>query len=377
MKKLLLVALAGVMFTACGGDHFYPTNRVTKGDATKMDTLSYALGADVAYGLTVSMADVPFDYEQIIKGTNDQIDEATTAINHDSALVIVRTFFMQSRPMRARATAEKNAELLAADSTYVAPKVDPTLFESEEERQTVSHSFGMDLGYNIAQSGYPVQLTWFTNGFNEAVAGQASMTLEEVRSYLQNYFMKVAPELNKLENEEWLSKVEKNWGVKKTESGMLYKIGKKGEKGTMPTNDQDQVEVNYTGWNHKGQVFDTSLWENMSEEQKDWITTNQPDKVGKNREPAAKFPLGGVVKGWGEGLKLVGKGGKITLWLPSELAYGEMGSYGNPLIPGNEALKFEIEVLDVIPFEEPAPAEATPAVEEAQPQVVVEEPVVE
>ena len=58
-----------------------------------------------------------------------------------------------------------------------------------------------------------------------------------------------------------------------------------------------------------------------------------------------KFPLNGVIQGWGEGLQYVGKGGKITLWIPAELAYGERGA--GQLIGPNEALRFDVELLNV------------------------------
>ena len=59
-------------------------------------------------------------------------------------------------------------------------------------------------------------------------------------------------------------------------------------------------------------------------------------------------------------MKLIGKGGKITLWIPSELAYGERGA--GQLIGPNSALRFDVELLDVIPAAPAAPvAEETPA----------------
>ena len=56
-------------------------------------------------------------------------------------------------------------------------------------------------------------------------------------------------------------------------------------------------------------------------------------------------------------MKLVGKGGKITLWIPAELAYGERGAGRD--IGANEALEFSVEVVDVKPYVEPAPADST------------------
>ena len=51
-----------------------------------------------------------------------------------------------------------------------------------------------------------------------------------------------------------------------------------------------------------------------------------------------------MIKGWQEGLTLVGEGAKIKLFVPSNLGYGPRGT-GN--IKPNSALIFEVEVLKV------------------------------
>jgi FKBP-type peptidyl-prolyl cis-trans isomerase len=58
------------------------------------------------------------------------------------------------------------------------------------------------------------------------------------------------------------------------------------------------------------------------------------------------FGLSQVIKGWTEGLKLIDKGGEITLWIPSDLAYGERGAGGGSIGP-NEALKFKVELFGI------------------------------
>ncbi|MFQ7502418.1 MAG: FKBP-type peptidyl-prolyl cis-trans isomerase [Alistipes finegoldii] len=50
-------------------------------------------------------------------------------------------------------------------------------------------------------------------------------------------------------------------------------------------------------------------------------------------------------------MQLVGKGGTITLWIPADLAYGARGA-GRDIGP-NEALEFEVELIDVVPSRNP------------------------
>ncbi|MBQ5751781.1 MAG: FKBP-type peptidyl-prolyl cis-trans isomerase, partial [Bacteroidaceae bacterium] len=90
-------------------------------------------------------------------------------------------------------------------------------------------------------------------------------------------------------------------------------------------------------------VFDSNRWNDMPAERQSMMEAYQPDQAGKDNP--IEFALNQVIKGWTEGMKLIGKGGKITLWIPSELAYGERGT-GRDIGP-NEALRFDVELLDV------------------------------
>ena len=177
--------------------------------------------------------------------------------------------------------------------------------------------------------------------------------------FWNNYMMIVVPAQNKEKSEQWLASIEKKSGVQKTESGLLYKVEKEGDMSMRATDDRDVVKVHYKGTKSNGKVFDASRFADMPKMRQEIMKKQMPEAYDKD-EPI-EFPLNRVIKGWTEGMKLVGKGGKITLWIPSDLAYGPRGNRG---IGGNEALRFDVELIDVTPYEEPAPAETAPAEEQ-------------
>lgn len=95
-----------------------------------------------------------------------------------------------------------------------------------------------------------------------------------------------------------------------------------------------KVTVNYTGWYYKplalrqrGRKFDSSL---------DAGRTPLEFTLGK----------GMVIKGWDQGVAGMKVGGKRTLIIPSELAYGKRGA-GGGAIPPDSDLIFDVELLDV------------------------------
>ena len=131
-------------------------------------------------------------------------------------------------------------------------------------------------------------------------------------------------EINAEQSREWLLEVEKQTDVQKTESGLLYRVDREGND-VFATKDTDVVEVNYEGRTRNGEVFDSSY----------------------ERGESISFTLNHVIRGWTEGMKLIGEGGQITLWIPAELAYGERGA-GQDIGP-NEALEFKVELVKVNP----------------------------
>ena len=93
-----------------------------------------------------------------------------------------------------------------------------------------------------------------------------------------------------------------------------------------------EVIVHYTGWlyepgaeDNKGEKFDSSV----------------------DRGDPFAFPLGGkrVIRGWEEGVVGMQVGGKRTLIIPSDMAYGDRGA--GAVIPPGATLVFDVELLEI------------------------------
>ncbi|MDB4151881.1 FKBP-type peptidyl-prolyl cis-trans isomerase, partial [Pseudomonadales bacterium] len=67
------------------------------------------------------------------------------------------------------------------------------------------------------------------------------------------------------------------------------------------------------------------------------------DSSVERGEPLA-LPVNGVISGWTEALQMMQEGDQWQLFVPSDLAYGARGV--GP-IPGNTALIFEVELIEV------------------------------
>ena len=353
MKKNLFVAAiaSAALMVSCGGNE----TSIRMGSlSSDFDTLSYALGANIATGIQSNMGDIPFDFKVIEKGMQEQaLGKASE--DHDTSIENLRTYFIQTRGQRHQEISKKRAEadsirLAEGDTTKVEyPVADPAMFDSEKEREELSYSLGSDIGFNLTQDDMPLQLVWIAKGMQDVVEKNAQLNDTEVNNYLRNYFMVVRPAEKAAESQAWLEKQEKKSGVQKTASGLLYRIDKMGDETIMAEDPRDVVKVHYTGRNTKGKVFDSSRFANCSKEQQKMLKQQRPNDYDKD-EPI-EFALNRVIPGWTEGMMLVGKGGKITLWLPAELAYGPRGA-GRDIGP-NEALEFEVELIDVTPYEAP------------------------
>lgn len=194
---------------------------------------------------------------------------------------------------------------------------------SFSDKDSLSYAIGIDYGMHAKRVDSTMNVSIIAQAIADAMHNKPQMTHEDAYEFLNEWFSVRLPAKNKAESEAFLQDVKKkNPNVKETETGLMYEILDEGDMNVRAVNDADQVKVNYKGTLKDGFVFD------------------QNDSI--------QFALNRVIKGWTEGLKLVGKGGQIVLWVPSDLGYGPQ-QQGQ--IPANSALKFEVDLIDVIPAE--------------------------
>lgn len=197
------------------------------------------------------------------------------------------------------------------------------------------YALGVNLAKQMGQTQFKTllddsEIDLLLEGFSDTMKGTGTQDANTVLATYGSALNKILQERSnnvvdriKADGEEFAKNfLDCNEEAVQTESGLVYYSMKEGE-GEQPTA-ANTVEVHYHGTLTDGTVFDSSV----------------------DRGQTISFPLGGVIKGWQEGLAMMKEGGKATLIIPSDLAYGDAGT-GDSIPPG-ATLKFEVELFKVM-----------------------------
>ena len=234
---------------------------------------------------------------------------------------------------------EKRVADAKADSDVVA------LCPSSELVDSVSYLLGVNYGLMFKGNGFAEDLNGLNvdellKGMEDALSAGEPTNMYGVDTVWTKNF-KVSPyDMNKVLNgfiqarmaykaklnakigENFLAENATKNDVQTSASGLQYILHDAGEGDRVSS--QDTVVVNYKGTLLNGKEFDAN--------------------------ESAEFVANRVIKGWTEGLALLGQGGKATFFIPADLAYGERGTRG---IDPNSTLVFEVEVLEVRKYQAP------------------------
>ena len=124
-----------------------------------------------------------------------------------------------------------------------------------------------------------------------------------------------------------------NIKVTKTDKGAYVEILQQGTGAMLDTS--VITKIKYTGKTIAGKMFDSNV--DPSKGHLDPLSVNLTNDMSLG---------GGVIAGMSDGLKLMNKGTKAKIYIPSSLAYGAAGAGGD--IGPNENLFFEVEVLEIL-----------------------------
>ena len=141
-------------------------------------------------------------------------------------------------------------------------------------------------------------------GLDDALNGKELLTIEDARTYFLAYM-----------NYDVYER------VRKYEEQYLRELG---DMNNTLSNDRDTVAITYRASRISGEEVD----------------------LATNRDDTLRVVVNRLIPGLREGVKLVGQGGKLTLWVPSSLAYGSIGNNEKGIKP-NELLRYEVNIIEV------------------------------
>ncbi len=195
----------------------------------------------------------------------------------------------------------------------------------QDDADSLSYIIGMNIAYNIMEMDSTVRSNQIIAGIKDVLDGEPKISLEDGKFYLLAYMnYDVYERVSKYENQYLSDMAASDNDIERTRTGLTYKVAALGDMGKTASHPRDTISIIYTAKNMAGVEVDPA----------------------SERSDTLRTTLNKLFDGLQEGVKLVGEGGKITLWMPSGLAYGAAGDEQKGIKP-NEMLEYEVKILEV------------------------------
>ncbi len=202
----------------------------------------------------------------------------------------------------------------------------------ESEKGKLSYAVGWDIGQDIKRRSSDFDVESLIAAIRDTVADRdPQVTGEEMQALMTALQQKVRNEQvaafkaladkNQADSEAFLEGNKTKTGIVVMPSGVQYRIIEEGE-GARPGM-ESSVKVHYRGSKMDGHEFDSSFARGVPEE----------------------FVVNAVLQGWQEVLPLMKQGATWQIFVPPELAFGQRG---NPPVGPNEALMFDLKLVEIV-----------------------------
>ncbi|MFI3317344.1 MAG: FKBP-type peptidyl-prolyl cis-trans isomerase [Rikenellaceae bacterium] len=202
-------------------------------------------------------------------------------------------------------------------------KVVKTTLKSETD--SLAYVIGMNIADNLIAMDSTINIAVVCKAIAEKSASKAIMKSQDARNYYLRYLTYVEPERKRGYEEQYLddlSKADRNFA--RSKSGLTYNVEVIGDEAFTPKGVNDLVSICYT------------------------ISRIDGEQIFSSYEAGDTLAMGlsKLQVGVQESVKMIGKGGKISAWMPSKLAYGENGDAELDIDPF-ETLFYQIELVDM------------------------------
>ncbi len=197
-----------------------------------------------------------------------------------------------------------------------------------DEADSIAYVIGLNIGRNLLAMDSTMRPEVVCRAIMDLFRGRPLMTDAEAQAFYLRFVNYTQGERIRAYESQFLEDfASRNRSFARTSSGLTYAVDEMGDTQQTPKVDRDSVAIRYRAQTMEGREFDSSY----------------------ERGDTLKALMSDLLPGLSEGLKLIGKGGKMKAWLPAALAYGSGGadSLG---IGANETLYYEVELIDVIPY---------------------------
>ena len=190
---------------------------------------------------------------------------------------------------------------------------------------SVAYVIGMNVGLNLQRIDSTINVAAVCEGIRDAFRGDTRLSMDEAETFYLSYVNYALPEKARAYEEQFLADIAKsNRSYARTSSGVTYTVEEVGDQDQIPTSDRDKVALRWVIRTADGQQITSSY------ERGDTIRSAVRD----------------LRRGVQESVKLIGAGGRISAWMPSDVAYGADGDRQLGIAP-NATLYYEIELLEV------------------------------
>ena len=374
MKKISIFAACVVALASCNKANNIElyceqdASRLYNEATEEMDTLSYAAGMNLGLVVSLQNADFELDTEAIIAILDKELNAKSISEDalkkHDEFLAEfsnerVRPFMMAKQ----------------AQSRIVTDRPDtlslPALYDETYTKERFTEAFATMMSNVLRQQRIPANLHWLYAAIRDAAKVKDKSEIDAVMRIPEGKFFEVMtsytqndiPAYNAELTKKWYERIATKPGVESlrdangVDMGVYYRINHAGGN-LKPVNATDSIAVKYAVYSRTGKLLESNeMFIDNLKKQREQVSNNKmlPDSIRNNyikqideeiaKSDIRQLPLERFMqKDVQSALKLVGKGGNITMWMDATKAFGYRAGR---ILPANEGVVINVELLDL------------------------------